>query len=83
MRVWFDNKCIIGGGGGQKRLHVLVGGGGGKKSYPSSLRGVQKVPNVPFPHLPAPLPINNEHSLRYLEKTDDILLSQPFFFLAE
>ena len=65
MRVCFDNKCIIGGGGGecQKRLHVLAGGG--KKSYPSSLRGVQKVPNVPFPHLPAPppLPINNEHSL--------------------
>ena len=27
------------------------GGGGAKKSYSSSLRGVQKVPNVPFPHL--------------------------------
>ena len=50
------NASLGGGGMGQKRLHILAGGGGGKKSYPSSLRGVQKVPSVPFPHLPAPPP---------------------------
>ena len=59
--MWFDNKGIMGGGEVSKMFTCSSGGGGG--SYPSSLRGVQKVPNVPFPHLPASLPINNEHTL--------------------
>ena len=59
------------GGGGRKRLRVLAGGGGGQKKLSFIIEGVQKVPNVPFPHLPVPfpLPINNEHSLSHFWKS--------------
>lgn len=52
---------LLGGEGVQKSFYVHDGGG--EKSFPSSLRGVQKVFNVTLSHLPAPLPVNNEHSL--------------------
>ena len=55
---------LLGGGGGvwvQKSFYFHDGGG--EKSFPSSLMGVQKVFNVTLSHLPAPLPVNNEHSL--------------------
>ena len=68
MRVWFDNKCIIGGGeGGQKRLHVLAaegGGGGQKKLSFISEGGTKSSERSISPFASTPLPINNEHSLR-------------------
>ena len=52
---------FFGGGGFQKSFYFHDGGG--EKGFPLSLRGVQKVFNVTLSNLPAPLPVNNEHSL--------------------
>ena len=55
----------MGGGGGQKRLHVLAeGGGGGQKKLSFIIEGGTKSSKRPVsPFASPPLPINNEHSL--------------------
>ena len=38
---------------GEKKFTLVIEAGG----------GIQKVPNIKFPYLPAPVPINSEHSI--------------------
>jgi hypothetical protein len=61
IAVNFSIHTEGGGGGGQKSLYFYEGGG--TNSLPSVWKGVKKVFNPYFPHLPSPLPINNDHSL--------------------
>ena len=64
------HQCIIGGGGGQKRLHVLAGGGRGQKKLSFIIEGGTKSSKRSvslFASPPPPLlPINNEHFLRQI-----------------
>ena len=76
------NFSIHTGGGAEKFL--LSWGGGGTKSLPSVWRGVKKVFSPYFPHLPTPLPINNDHSLNlFIYDTYDNTIKTYFIVLKQ
>jgi hypothetical protein len=72
------NFSIHTGGGGEGVRR------GGTKSLPSVWRGVKKVFNPYFPHLPTPLPVNNDHSLNlFIYDTYDNTIKTCFIVLKQ
>ena len=53
-----------GGGGGDKKVSIFLKGGEFFVYFSWGGGRVRKLSNLYFPHLPTPLPINNDHPLR-------------------
>ena len=76
-------QSTLGGGGGEKFLLLWVGR---HKTFAFSLEGggVKNVFNPYFPHLPTPLPINNDHSLNlFIYDTYDNTIKTCFIVLKQ
>ena len=77
-------QSTLGGGGGGRKVSTFMSGEAQKVCLQSGGGGVKKVFNPYFPHLPTPLPINNDHSLNlFIYDTYDNTIKTCFIVLKQ